>query len=118
MPVVCIIDDDEDVALLNSRLLALHGIETVIIVNSTLAMDHLEMHPPDVILLDIFMPNIGGEEILHQIRQSPTLSHIPVIVLTTGAHMLAQLKQQADEILIKPHYSNQLVSLLERYLSS
>ena len=55
------------------------------------ALAYLYQHPPygqapkpDLILLDLNLPNLDGREVLGQIKQDPALNHIPVVVLTTS----------------------------------
>ncbi len=57
---------------------------------------------PDVVLLDLRLPRIGGQEVLEQIRQSPEHKNLPVVVLTTSS---------ADEDVFKA-YNNQVNSYL------
>lgn len=66
----------------------------------------LETSPrPDIILLDLNMPGIGGRDVLHEIKKHDTLKHIPVIVLTTSSNELdieACYKEGANSYIQKP----------------
>ena len=81
-PSVLIVDDSSaNLALLGSLL---HKIYTVKAVNhGTKAMQAANDDPPDLILLDIMMPDISGYEVCRQLKANPHTRHIPVIFLTS-----------------------------------
>ena len=57
---------------------------------------------PDVIVLDLHLPNVPGTEILRQIRSDPRLAAVPVIVATAYPQMAESIEEKADLVLIKP----------------
>lgn len=80
--------------------------------DSTSAIDMAGRERPDIILLDIMMPEVSGIEILQQVRESPELQHIPVVILTAVGD--ARIKQKALELgatdfLTKPVDPSELV---------
>ncbi|MBX2809525.1 MAG: PAS domain-containing protein [Cellvibrionaceae bacterium] len=75
---------------------------------------------PDVVLLDIHLPNLDGMEIIKLLKQSPRTAHIPVIALSASAmkNTIEQaLAQGFDAYLTKPLQINELYKLLNRYLA-
>ncbi|MDZ7802209.1 MAG: response regulator [Trueperaceae bacterium] len=76
------------------------------------AMDHLRRAPgyenavqPDLVLLDLNLPKMGGAEVLVEIKNDPELRRIPVVVLTTSdqeADVLRSYDQHANSYIIKP----------------
>jgi CheY-like chemotaxis protein len=48
------------------------------------ALDHLQQHVPDLILLDLNLPKVDGREVLQRIKSNARLAHIPVVVLTSS----------------------------------
>ena len=84
-----LIDDDEDDREL--FLLALEGMETgcsCVTVNScseALKMLHKGEYLPDFIFLDLNMPQVTGRECLCEMKASPKLSHIPVVIFSTSS---------------------------------
>jgi CheY-like chemotaxis protein len=50
-----------------------------------LALDLARLHRPDLVLLDLHLPDIGGEEVLKELRQTPDCRGIPVVVLRADA---------------------------------
>ena len=73
--------------------------------DSVLAMSHLEETRPDLLLLDLMMPEVSGFEILTAIRSHPKLMHLPVIILTASTdteNKLKALDLGATDFLAKP----------------
>ena len=75
------------------------------------AIERLEASPPDIVLADIGMPGKNGYEVAQYIRQSPRLSHIPVVLLTGAFEPVDQARAAeagCDGVLAKP-FEPQLV---------
>jgi CheY-like chemotaxis protein len=68
------------------RILARHyRVEMIPTLQGSLAVDLARQHRPDVILLDLHLPDVSGEEVLEQLRTDEATSSIPVIVVTADA---------------------------------
>jgi len=78
---VLIIEDEEDAAELFAEMMRVSGFRVVKTSKSTPAISLMSSEKPDVILLDIMMPEISGLDILRQMRREPELANIPVIVI-------------------------------------
>ena len=88
---ILIVDDDSITQKLLKGLLEKQGYGNVLISNSgEHALDLIKSKPPDLILLDIFMPGIEGYEVCRRLKADTATAHIPIIMLTGGA-------VQADE---------------------
>ena len=77
----------------------------VLVEHSSEAMARIEEFQPDILLLDLMMPEINGFEILQQIRAHSQLSHLPVIILTSSSDARTKLKALdygATDFLAKP----------------
>ena len=83
MEKILIIDDDEDIAELESYILKEDGFETVIKNSGEEALEVLDKEKFDLILMDIMMPGISGIELCAQIRSKVTCSIIFVTAETT-----------------------------------
>ncbi|MEA3407893.1 MAG: response regulator [Chloroflexota bacterium] len=77
---VAIVEDNEDLLTLFSRYLALRGHSVIEVTDSTTAQERLLAIAPDVVVLDIMMPQVDGWELLRQLRAEPRLQHVPIIV--------------------------------------
>jgi two-component system, sensor histidine kinase and response regulator len=97
-------DDPRNLKLLQARLGHL-GHELVCAMDGQAAIDAFEATSPDLVLLDLVMPGLGGLEVLQHIRKSETGRHVPVILVTAHSereHRLRGLQAGADEFLEKP----------------
>ena len=79
---VMIIEDEADAAELFSEMMRLNGFRVIKMFSSAPAIPMITQEKPDVILLDVMMPDISGLEVLRYIRREPELSAIPVIILS------------------------------------
>jgi CheY-like chemotaxis protein len=89
------VDDAKAVRLLAQRALAPLGCELGEATNGYNALFAMERALPDLILLDVSMPTMGGLQLLTMMRSNPTLQAIPVVMLTSPADhgVMAQLHQ-------------------------
>lgn len=77
----------------------------ILVEDSTQAMDQLREHRPDVLLLDVVMPEVTGFDILSMLREEQEFAHMPVIILTSSSDAktkLNALDQGATDFLSKP----------------
>jgi len=77
-----IVEDDLQTAELTQRNLEKAGWKTSIATNGRIALESLSAAPPDLILLDLMMPEMDGFEFVCKMNQNPNWTHIPVVVLT------------------------------------
>jgi CheY-like chemotaxis protein len=115
-PLALIIEDNEDQNLVFTTAMHNAGYETISIQDGTAAQQQLATMRPDVIVLDLHLPGIHGEELLRQIRKSPHLSNVRIILATADGALGADLQLQADLVLLKPISYTQLNKLATRFL--
>jgi CheY-like chemotaxis protein len=85
----------------------------------SLGLELARDHHPDLILLDLHLPDLGGEEVLERLRADPATRDIPVVVLSADAtrRKFDQLQQAGiEEYLLKPIRVRRLLSVLDRHL--
>ena len=81
-PFVLIVEDDLDIAAYFQSVMDMAGYRTDVAVNGHQALEILFTTPPDIILLDITMPEIDGGDVVSQLRADPALKNAPVLFLT------------------------------------
>lgn len=113
-PIGLIIEDDENLASLFAEALNRADYTTEVILNGKTALARLAEVTPSVVVLDLHLPSISGEEILKNIRGNPRLAGVTVIVATADARLADVVSEQADLVLIKPIGFNQLRGLASR----
>mgnify|MGYP000244588631 CR=1 FL=1 len=79
---VLIIEDEEDAAELFAEMMRVSGFRVLKTTSSAPAMQIMTAEQPDIVVLDIMMPEISGFEILRQMHDNPALAGIPVIVVS------------------------------------
>lgn len=99
---VLILDDEPDIAELYTLTLAPLGFDIVTICDSAEALVWLETHQPDLILLDMSMPDVSGTEVVYYIRGREWLSETKVIVVTGHQRNAEVVADQVELVLIKP----------------
>lgn len=79
---VMIIEDEPDIAELFAEMMRLNGYRVIKSYTSTPALTLIAQERPDVIILDIMLPDISGIEVLRYIRREPNLADTPVIIVS------------------------------------
>jgi CheY-like chemotaxis protein len=104
-------DDSVTIQRVIELTFADEDITVVAVSDGDQAIERLEGSPPDIVLADIGMPGKNGYEVAQYIRESPRLSHIPVLLLTGAFEPVDQARAEAagcDGVLAKP-FEPQLV---------
>lgn len=113
---VLAVDDEQDVLNYLRRLLCEAGYHPVVTSEPSEVRGLLEWEEPDLILLDVMLPGITGFELLERIREQ---SGVPVIFLSArdqSEDMVRALRMGADDYIIKPFSSSELVARIEAVL--
>jgi two-component system response regulator AdeR len=112
MSVVLVVDDNEDNLRVTEEILKTKGFAVRVAVDGASALRSIEQARPDVVLLDIMLPDMDGMEVLDRLRSNADLSGLPVILVTAKAQdedLLAGYKVGADYYITKPFTARQLL---------
>ncbi|HEU4851470.1 MAG TPA: ATP-binding protein [Telluria sp.] len=116
---VVVIDDNEDILRYVERLL--QDVCTVVTVGeATRALDVIRSIRPDVVLLDVMMPEVDGFELLGRIRSDPSVQSVSVIVLSAHVAENARLEAMAagaDDYLPKPFSGRELIATVRSHFN-
>jgi DNA-binding response OmpR family regulator len=113
---ILVVEDDADIRLLLCRLLEREGYEAHPAADALAAMEHFGGGHPDLVLLDLGLPDVDGMEVLGRIRAR---SSVPVIMLTGRAaeqDRIAGLRGGADDYVAKPFSAGELVARVQGVL--
>jgi CheY-like chemotaxis protein/nitrogen-specific signal transduction histidine kinase len=117
---ILIADDQPDNLLLLSRYLEAEGYSYIKAKDGVETLEKTRNHLPDLILLDINMPNKDGFTVLEEIRADPATEHIPVIILTAArldsAEIQSGLNMGADDYVTKPFDRKELLARIRTKL--
>ncbi len=100
-----LVDDEVVLLWVVEQFLTLHGYEVTTSHDPRQALVALERDTPDLVLLDVLMPNLNGFKLFGMMRQIPALMNVPVIFLTAMSDLptrLAGFRLGADDYIIKP----------------
>ncbi len=117
---VLVVDDEENVRRLVRSML---GNKYIVLEakDGEVAIDIAHSQRPDIILMDIMMPNIDGYTACHTIKQDPVTKVIPIVMLTAiGYELNVKLSQKmgAEGYITKPFSSQDLLDTIEQFLTS
>lgn len=110
--------DDEEIILNNlGSLLARSGFEVAAAANGREALDWLTQRRPDIVVLDVLMPDINGREVLRQLRERS--DWLPVILLTSvgdSSERAMAIEEGADDYINKPFDTHELIARIKGVL--
>jgi|SRR5690625_288294 len=110
---ILIIEDDQEISKLLSVILTKSGMVSVLAYSGTEGLLQLQNNTYDLIILDLMLPGISGEELLNQVRKEST---IPIIVISAKIDIedkVQVLKMGADDYITKPFNQKEVVARVE-----
>lgn len=116
---ILVVDDEIQVLQIVSRILAAEGHAVDLALDADSALAILDEHTPDVILLDVIMPETDGFELCRVIREHSALSHVPVLFLTGAGGIESKIdgfQAGGDDYVVKPFEPRELVLRIEALL--
>ncbi|HLO47353.1 MAG TPA: response regulator [Kamptonema sp.] len=119
LPCILLVDDEPTNLILLEELLQLNGYATMSATSGGEALSMARTSRPDLILLDVMMPEIDGFEVCDRLRRDENLQTVPVIFLTAlddDSSRLKGLEMMADDYLTKPFNSRLLLAKVENIL--
>ena len=119
-PLILAVDDNQDNLLLISFTLDLIGCNFITAENGETAITLAQNHQPDLILLDIMLPDVNGIEIVARLQQDSRTAKIPIIAVTALARAEDQANLRAAgcvDYISKPYVVDELEVVLRRHLA-
>jgi two-component system phosphate regulon response regulator PhoB len=116
---IAIVEDEAELASLIEYNLTRHGYESQILGGGSGTLRALEQAKPDLILLDVMLPDADGFELCRQIRQSSALARIPVLFLTARSDEVDRvlgLEIGGDDYMTKPFSPRELIARVKAHL--
>ncbi len=115
---ILIVDDDAELRLLYRMILEREGYTVAEAANGMDALRFLSTQTPDLIIMDVLMPLLGGEGVMRKLQQMPVLNNVRVIVLTAYPRFRdSALLLHADQFLVKPVTPQQIVAAVRATLA-
>ena len=114
---VLIIDDEKSMLFLSRAILTSAGYEVFTEADSTKAYDTVLFTKPDLILMDIVMPEINGIQLARQIRANPELRDTHIFALTGMPMLTENNRVYFEKIILKPFIMDSLLAELKSFFT-
>lgn len=117
---ILVVDDVQSNVLLLKALLGREGFGSVYVMNGTEALEKVKSEHPDLILLDVMMPDMDGFEVAGHLKVEPEQAEIPIIFLTAlndSASVVKGFQLGANDFISKPFRREELLIRVEHQLS-
>ena len=118
---ILIVEDNEDCRELQAVVIRRLWYEVIVANNGAAAIEEALAEKPDLILMDLSMPKMSGEDAIVQLKSLPTTREIPIIICTAydpSPRVNRALIAGAVEVLHKPFQFSELENLLRKHLRS
>ena len=120
-PAILIVDDEPDTLELLNFILSDEGYDVWIMTNGEAALDLLENHIPDLVLLDVRLPKVDGIEICRRIKSSSNSRISSILVIMISAKdspddLKEALNAGANDYLTKPFGHDELIDMVKKHL--
>jgi len=119
MSTVLIVDDSSTLREMISGLLIKSGMTVAEANDGVEAQAILEADPPDLVILDIVMPNMNGYELCRWAKNNPSTKDIPIVICSSKGEEFDRhwgMKQGADAYIAKPFRPNEMVETVKQLL--
>jgi CheY-like chemotaxis protein len=118
MSKILICDDEQEILDITRLILEDSGHEVLAVIDSNTVASLIEQEKPDVLLIDLWMPGMSGDQVVRQLRKNELLSNIPIVVISASKEgKEIAYAAGADDFLEKPYDIEELTSIVERQLS-
>src|SRR4030065_542814 len=117
---ILIIDDDIDTLKLVGLMLERQGYEITVASNGAVGLSKAAAERPQLILLDVMMPDLDGYEVTRRLRSDPTMAQIPIIMFTAKTMVddkVAGFEAGVDDYLTKPTHPAELTAHVKAVLA-
>jgi two-component system phosphate regulon response regulator PhoB len=119
VPAVLLVDDERDLLALLEFNLRAAGFETLLATTGEEALAQLRRRVPDLVVLDLMLPDVAGTEVCRQIKSDPRTKRVPVVMLTAKGEEVDRVvgfELGADDYVTKPFSVRELVLRLKAVL--
>ncbi|MCI5223912.1 MAG: response regulator, partial [Candidatus Electrothrix sp. AR4] len=112
VPYILIVDDNRSDLCLLEAILRSHGFKSYSLTDPTKVFEHCRAVQPEIILLDISMPEMNGFQVCTQLKNDQHLSDIPILFLTAMSDVADKIrgfKAGGSDFLVKPYEPSELI---------
>jgi len=117
---ILIVEDEQDIADLIRFNLERAGFQALVLLEGRHLLTHVRQFKPDLILLDLMLPDVDGLDLCRRLRLDPALAVIPVVMVTakgSETDRIVGLELGADDYIVKPFSPRELVLRIKAVIS-
>lgn len=120
MAKILVVDDEPDIVRFVVKVMESRGHVVDKAVNGVLAIEQVSKNRPDVIILDLNLPEMDGFEVCRRLKSDPATSEIPIVMMSAAYVTIEDARRGqatgADEYVVKPFLSEVLINNVERLI--
>jgi len=115
---ILIVDDEEDLLAMMVLRLRSSGYVPLKAASGEEALDILGKNKPDLIILDLLLPNMQGSEVCKKLKLDPKFKDIPIIVFTASITRITEKTEAmgADDYILKPFEPSDLIFKIKKFI--
>jgi CheY-like chemotaxis protein len=116
---ILVVEDEESLLKLESILLTSKGYDVAGVMDGRSALEYVAATPPDLVLLDVMLPEIDGFEVCSRLKADPSTARIPIVLLTAkknGQDFQRGREACANAYITKPFKSAKVIETIENLL--
>ncbi len=117
---VLLVDDEETIRTMLKMVLELTGFKVLEAADGIQAIEQVETHNPDIMVLDVMMPRMDGFAVCRQLRSKSETENLPIIMFSGKAQEEAireGMNAGATHYLVKPASPTEIIALIKKYLN-
>lgn len=118
---ILVVDDDPIVQKLVGMTISRAGYRSSVASNGVQALEYIAKHHPNLIILDVMMPEMDGYTLLYYLKSNPDTTNIPVIFLTardSASDVIDGKDMGACEYICKPFQPDELLACIQKKISA
>ncbi len=119
MSTVLVVEDSPAQQAMIADLLKGSGLDVTSASDGVEALEQIQGHRPDLIVLDIVMPRMNGYEVCRRLKADPKTQHLPIVMCSSKGEEFDRywgMKQGADAYIAKPFQPTELVGTVKQLL--
>ncbi|MEM9162735.1 MAG: response regulator [Cyanobacteria bacterium P01_F01_bin.4] len=119
MNTVLVVEDSVAQREMITDLLRGSGLDVTVVGDGLEAIEYIQGHPPDLVVLDIVMPRMNGYEVCRRIKSDPVTQNVPVVMCSSKGEEFDRywgMKQGADAYIAKPFQPTELIGTVKQLL--
>ncbi len=116
---ILVCDDEQEILDITQMILEDAGFKVLAVIDSLSVEKMIEEEQPDVLLIDLWMPGMSGDQIVKSLRLNSKIQHTPVVVISASRDgKEIAMAAGADDFLEKPYDIDVLVDTVKKHLDS